>query len=249
MPFEIGPSAAALVFSAIFLLGSHVLIPEAIRRHRRRILSFGAGVTIAYVFVHLLPELEAAREALGHNEARMALPVFSLRVYLAALVGFMAFYALKQMIAKAHRPADAGAAHGGEGRFRRAVHAAGFLAYVWLAGYLAVRSFEEGATPVALYAAALGLHFLSLDYTFMHEYGPWYGRKVRYVFALAPLAGWAVGIFVEFSPFFAAALLGFLSGGIILNAMVSELPKENEARPLAFLLGGALYTALLVILA
>ncbi len=108
MPFEIGPLAAALVFSAIFLLGSHVLIPEAIRRHRRRILSFGAGVTIAYVFVHLLPELEAAREALGHNEARMALPVFSLRVYLAALVGFMAFYALKQMIAKAHRPADPG---------------------------------------------------------------------------------------------------------------------------------------------
>ena len=248
MPFETGPLVAAAVFAAIFLFGSDVLLPESFRRHRRKILSFGAGVTIAYVFVHLLPELEAAREALSHNEDRMALPVFSLRVYLAALIGFMAFYALGQMIAKAHGPTGAEATVQEVNRLHRAVHAGGFLVYVWLAGYLAVRSFEAGTTPIALYAAALGLHFLSLDFSFSREFGPWYERKFRYAFVLAPLAGWAVGILVEFSPLFTAALLGFISGGIILNAMVAELPRENEGRPLYFLLGGAVYTALLVIL-
>ena len=248
MPFETGPLVAAVVFAAVFLFGSNVLLPAPLRSHRRKLLSFGAGVTIAYVFVHLLPELEAAREALVHNEARMALPIFAFRVYLAALIGFMAFYALGQMIAKAHAPAGAEKAVHEVNRLHRAVHTGGFLVYVWLVGYLAVRGFEAGATPIALYAAALGLHFLSLDFSFFREYGAWYDRTVRYAFVFAPLAGWAVGMFVEFSPFFTAALLGFISGGIILNATVSELPRENEGRPLYFLLGGAFYTALLIIL-
>jgi hypothetical protein len=241
MTLEIGPLIAALVFSAIFLFGSDVLIPASIRSHRRKVLSFGAGVTIAYVFVHLLPELEAARAVLARNEARMALPFSELRVYLAALIGFMLFYGLEHLVAWTGKPAE-------ESHPGRLVHVGGFLLYVWLAGYLAVRGLEEGATRIALYAVALGLHFLSLDFSFVREYGAWYKRSVRYAFALAPLAGWVVGIFVGFSTFFTAALLGFLSGGIIMNAIVSELPKEKEGRLLYFLGGGAFYTALLIIL-
>jgi len=259
MPFEIGPLAAVLVFSAIFLFGSDVLIPESIRRHRRKVLSFGAGVTIAYVFVHLLPELEAARAVLARNAARMALPFSELRVYLAALIGFMLFYGLEHLVAWTGKPAGtkrdsphAGtvpeAGHGEESRPGRLIHVGGFLVYVWLAAYLAVRSLEEGTTRIVLYAVALGLHFLSLDFSFFREYGSWYKRSARYAFALAPLTGWVVGIFFGFSTFFTAALLGFLSGGIILNAIASELPKEKEGRILYFLAGGALYTALLIIL-
>ena len=248
MPFEIGPLAAALVFSAIFLFGSNVLLPESLRRHRRKVLSFGAGVTIAYVFVHLLPELEAAREVLGHNEARMALPFFALRVYLATLIGFMFFYALGQMIARAGHHGGSEAVHGEDNRLRRSLHTGAFLIYVWLVGYLGVRSLEEGSAPITLFAVALGLHFLSLDYTLSREYGTWYKRSARYAFAVAPLAGWAAGMLVEFSPFFTAALLGFMSGGIILNAIASELPKEQESRILSFLFGGAFYTVLLIVL-
>jgi|WetSurSiteA1Bulk_404760.scaffolds.fasta_scaffold77931_2 hypothetical protein len=248
MGFGFGPLAAALVFSAIFLFGRNVLIPEPLRHRRRRILSFGAGVTIAYVFVHLLPELEAAREVLARNEARMSLPFPALRVYLAALAGFMIFYGLEYMIVWNRKPAGSDETDGAESSLRRRVHVGGFLAYVWLAGYLAVRSLEEGSTPIALYTVALGLHFLSLDFSLLGEYGPWYDRKIRYAFAVAPLAGWAVGIFLGFGQFFTAALLGFLSGGIIMNAIVAELPKEKEGRFLYFLLGGAFYTALLIIL-
>ena len=248
MPFNIGPLAAALVFSAIFLLGSSVLIPASLRRHQRRVLSFGAGVTIAYVFVHLLPELEAAREALVRTGAHLSLPFPALRVYLAALIGFMLFYALEHLAAWTRKPAGSEATDGEENHLGRSIHVGSFLLYVWLAGYLAVRSLEEGATPMALYAVALGLHFLSLDFSLSREYGSWYRRSVRYAFAIAPLAGWTMGIFVGFSQVFTAALLGFLSGGIIMNAIVSELPKEKEGRILSFLFGGAFYTALLIIL-
>jgi hypothetical protein len=248
MPFQIGPLAAVLVFSAIFLLGSSVLIPASLRRHQRRVLSFGAGVTIAYVFIHLLPELEAARAGLVRTGAHLSLPFPSLRVYLAALVGFMLFYALEHLVAGTRKPAGAEEGDGEENRLGRSIHVGSFLVYVWLAGYLAVRSLEEGPTPIALYAVALGLHFLSLDFSFSREYGSWYKRSARYAFVLTPLAGWTIGIFVGFGQIFTAALLGFLAGGIIMNAIVSELPKEKDGRILSFLFGGAVYTALLIIL-
>jgi hypothetical protein len=248
MSLEIGPFVAALVFSAVFLFGSDVLIPASIRQHKRKVLSFGAGVTIAYVFIHLLPELEAARAVLGRNEARLALPFPALRVYLAALIGFMFFYGLGYLVALNRKPVGSGDADREEIRLRRSIHVGAFLSYVWLAAYLAVRSLEEGPTPITLYTVALGLHFLSLDFSLFREYGSWYKRSARYAFALAPLAGWAAGVLVGFSQFFTAALLGFLAGGIILNAIASELPKEREGRILSFLFGGAFYTALLIIL-
>jgi hypothetical protein len=248
MPFDIGPLAAALTFSAVFLFGSSLVIPASLRHHQRRVLSFGAGMTIAYVFVHLLPELEAAREVLARNEARMALPVPALRVYLGALAGFMFFYGLEQLMARTRKPAGPEAAPGAEARPGRLVHVGGFFVYIWLVGYLAVRSLEDGPTPILLYAVAMGLHFLSLDFSLLHENGSWYKRSARYALAAAPLAGWGVGAFVGFGQFFTAALLGFMSGGIILNAIASELPKEKDGRIGYFLCGGALYTALLIIL-
>jgi hypothetical protein len=248
MAFKIGPLVAALVFSAVFLFGSDVLIPGPVRRHKRKVLSFGAGVTIAYVFVHLLPELEAARAALVRSGANLSFPFPALRVYLAALIGFMVFYGLEHLAVWTRKSAGLGAAGGEENSRGRLIHIGGFLVYVWLAGYLAVRSLEEGQTRIGLYAVALGLHFLSLDFSLFREYGSWYKRSARYAFAIAPLAGWMVGIFVGFSQVYTAALLGFISGGIIMNAIVSELPKEKEGRLLAFLFGGAFYTAVLIIL-
>ncbi len=248
MPFELGPFAAAAVFAAVFLFGSDTLIPRSFRRHQRKVLSFGAGVTIAYVFVHLLPELEAARAVLVRTGEDRLLPFPALRVYLAALIGFMLFYGLQHLVTWTRIPPGPEAAGGQEDRRGRLIRAAGFLAYVWLAGYLAVRSLEEGTTRTALYAAALGLHFLSLDYSLGREYGPWYKRSARYAFFVAPLAGWATGLAAGLSRPLTAALVGFISGGIIMNAIVSELPKEKEGRLWYFFFGGAFYTALLIVL-
>ena len=248
MPFQPGPLAAVLLFGALFLIGSTRLIPPALRRHRRKMLSFGAGVTIAYVFVHLLPELEGARIALVRTGAQHALPFPALRVYLAALIGFMLFYGLEYLVtwSKASGSSEEEGETGS--RTVRLIHTGGLLLYVWLAGYLTVRSLEEGATPIALYAVALGLHFLSLDASLHREYGVWYDRLMRFAFVAAVLAGWTVGIVAEFGQAFSAALLGLLSGGIIMNSIIGELPKKKEGKFIYFLLGGVFYTVLLILL-
>jgi hypothetical protein len=57
-------------------------------------LSFGAGVSVAFVFLHLLPELDEAaddvEESIGHLVVVSDHPVF-------ALAGVLAFYGLERL--------------------------------------------------------------------------------------------------------------------------------------------------------
>ena len=56
--------AAALLFAVIFLAGGHIHPLRALVRDRRTIISFGAGMSAAYVFVHVIPELQGMRRVL-----------------------------------------------------------------------------------------------------------------------------------------------------------------------------------------
>ena len=53
--------AAALLFDAVFLVGGRVHPLRALVRDCRTLISFSAGMSAAYVFVHLMPEMSGAR--------------------------------------------------------------------------------------------------------------------------------------------------------------------------------------------
>jgi hypothetical protein len=44
-------------------------------------------------------------------------------------------------------------------------------------------------------------------------------------------------------------LLGFVSGAVIMNSMIMELPSEKEGKFIPFLLGGIVYAWLLLMIA
>src|SRR4051794_12652643 len=85
---------AALLFALIFICGW--------RLHRTRtpraVVSLGAGATASYVFVRMLPELSEAQTAFVAASAGRALPAPELRVYTAALLGFIVFYGLENLV-------------------------------------------------------------------------------------------------------------------------------------------------------
>lgn len=70
---------------------------------RSRWLSWAGGVSVAYVFVHLLPELSAGQESLA-AKAEGLLPFLEEHVYLVALLGLAVFYGVEHSSA-AHEPA------------------------------------------------------------------------------------------------------------------------------------------------
>jgi len=56
-----------------------------------------------------------------------------------------------------------------------------------------------------------------------------------------------VGLFFEVSEAALAVLFAFLAGGIVLNVLKEEIPKERESSFAAFALGVALYAAILLV--
>ena len=93
---------------------------------RRSAVSFGAGMSVAYVFVHVLPELQEARHTLAEA---VELRFEGMAIYFLAMVGFLCFYGLDHLRTRA-------------GESYR-IHLAGFAAYVSLVAYLLVRNLEE----------------------------------------------------------------------------------------------------------
>ncbi len=211
-------------------------------------LSMAGGVSVAYVFVHLVPDLAEGQEALA--EALGEGPTFiEHHIYLLTLVGLAVFYGLERaaIMSRQRRRTGGGADTASLGVFW--LHIASFAAYNALIGYLLQQGGEIDDAPfVLLFGTAMGLHFVVNDVGLREHHKDAYDRIGRWVLAVAILLGWGVGLAGEIPEAAQAALLGFLAGGVVLNVLKEELPEERESRFWAFALGAAAYTALLLAL-
>ena len=213
---------------------------------RSRWLSAASGISVAYVFVHLLPDLaeeqETIREAVGEGFSFL-----EYHVYLVALVGLAVFYGLERAAnASRRRRRNAGKEDSTEaGVFW--LHVASFSAYNSLIGYLLLHQETPGFQSLFLFAFALGLHFVVNDYGLRKDHKGAYDRAGRWILAASVFAGWGIGLFGEISEAALAVLFAFLAGGVVLNVLKEELPEERESNFGAFAVGAALYAAILLV--
>lgn len=227
--------AVAVLFAAVHVLSPRLGFLDAVPRSRW--LSLAGGTSIAYVFVHLLPELAFHQRALsGGTEQGDA------RVYALALVGLLVFYSLERL---ARRPAGR---HGRASASRSAgvfwLHLGSFALYNGLIGYLLVHREDPSIGGLAMYAVALGAHFVVNDRALQHIHGTDYRAYGRWILAVAVLCGWALGLAVSPDPTTIAALFALLAGGVILNVLKEELPEFQESRIWAFLAGALGFSVL-----
>ncbi|WP_298832371.1 hypothetical protein [uncultured Piscinibacter sp.] len=233
-------ATAALLFAAAFAFGGRVHPLRSLVRDRRSVISFGAGMSAAYVFVHLMPELTRVRRVFAAS-ASVPLRYEGMSIYFLALLGFLVFYALDHLRTRLREP---GPTQQGGPAFR--LHVGGFAVYVWLLGYLLVRDLEDGPVSIGLYTLAITCHLMAVDNELRREHGDAYERVGRFVLAGASLAGWATGVLLELPPNVVALLLAFLSGAIIMNSAIMELPSERDGRFLPFMIGGVVYGLILI---
>jgi len=213
---------------------------------RSRWLSAAGGVSVAYVFVHLMPDLAEEQETIRRATGE-GFSFLEYHVYLVALAGLAAFYGLERA-AKLSRGKER-RAHGqdstGAGVFW--LHVGSFALYNALIGYLLLHREEPGLGSLVLFAFAMGVHFVVNDFGLREDHKGAYDRAGRWVLAAAVLAGWFVGLFSEISEAALAVLFAFLAGGVVMNVLKEELPEERESRFWAFVLGAALYSAVLLL--
>lgn len=218
---------------------------------RSKWLSGASGVSVAYVFVHILPELATGEESL-RQWTRQLSHYFEHHVYLIALAGLVIFYGLERM-AKVSRAQNAARGQGdvtGAGVFW--IHIGSFGVYNALIGYLLLHREKPGLTSLLLFFAAMATHFLVNDFGLERDHKRRYTLYGRWVLAAAVLIGWAIGALERGGAMppipepALAALFAFLAGGVVLNVLKEELPEERQSNFWAFLIGIIAYTALLL---
>ncbi len=212
---------------------------------RSRWLSMASGVSVAYVFVHLLPELNERQEAIAQTGV---LSFLEHHVYLMALSGLAIFYGLERAVreSREHNKASGEKDVADPGIFW--LHIGSFALYNGLIGYLLLHREEPGIQSLFLFFIAMGLHFIVNDFGLRQDHKHTYHKIGRWILAAAIIVGWVIGYGTEISEAAIAVLFAFLAGGVILNVLKEELPEERKSRFWAFALGTAVYTALLLTL-
>lgn len=236
---------AVLIFMAVFLAGDKLHPFRRFVRDRRNIVSFSAGMSIAYVFMRMMPELHGAREILVESVSGKApMPYEGIFIYFLALVGFLCFYGLDRL-----SPATSEDSSAVSDPNLINVHVLGLAAYVGLMSYLLVRDAGDSVTATTLYTFAFGGHFLALDHSLREGYGEAYQLNGRWLMAASCLIGWFIGVSFVLQEFALALLVAFISGGVIMTNTLMELSEGKDGRFLPFVCGSLLYGLILIPLA
>lgn len=233
---------AALGLAAIHLVAGKLPFLEGLPRSRW--LSAAGGVAVAYVFIHLLPELNARQRDLETTLGE-SLAFVEHHVYVVALAGLATFYGIERIAKRTPRPSSQGNGAGSSsGVFW--LHMTSFGLYNLLIGYLLLHREEPGLANLLVFAVAMALHFVVADYGLREHHQADYECAGRWVLAAGLLLGWILGRTVTIRPAVLAVMVAFLAGAIILNVMKEELPAERQSRFLPFATGAIGYTALLL---
>lgn len=211
---------------------------------RSRWLSAAGGAAVAYVFIHLLPELSRGQNVVSGTRGMVTL-FREQHIYLTALLGLVVFYGLERA-AKVSKSANRPGNEEITSSEIFTLHLVSFGIYNMLIGYLLLHREVPGLRSLFFFWMAMTLHFFSNDYELREDFKDAYKRVGRWVLVAAVILGWAIGGVWTIGRVMIAFLFAFVAGGVVLNVLRGELPAERKSSFWAFLTGVVLYTLLLL---
>jgi len=239
----IGPLVGTTLFALVFVLTGRL---EKIRESRNvTLVSFSAGVAIAYVFVDIMPHLASHQRALVSAGYQDLYDYVEHHAYLVSLLGFMLYLAtfLGSDVSRAHETP------GPPRRLYRAVVATGACSYVGLIAYVLTEQPDHRHEPIALFSIAMAIHMYGVAHHLRHRLGDAYDRVYRYAIAGSAYAGWLIGVASELSATTYALWFSFVAGGVLSFAVTVELRSVDDPRRFGgFALGVGTMTALILML-
>lgn len=215
--------------SIIHVLGNRLRFLQGIPRSIW--LSIAGGASVAYIFLHLIPELIEASESFHLVEHELS-------VFFIALAGLCFIYGMEKFAKEQNT---------GDSRIFW-IHIISYSMYNFIIGHLLITRTEEGLIPVLLFFIAMALHFIVDDYGLFYHHRQKYLSTGRWLIAGAVWSGGITAMFSNVSDQVIYSGLAFISGGIIMNVLKEELPENRKSRYWAFLVGAGLYSTLLFFL-
>lgn len=203
------------------------------QRTQARILSMGGGVSIAYVFIDILPKLSKSDQTISESLVGI-FPFVEGHAYITALLGFILFFMVDRSKASFKK----------ETYFL--ISLSSYALFNFLVGYAVADINNPEVRPLPLFTIAIALHYFVNDYSLVHDHGEQYDATGRWLLIGFLFLGWLMGLWIVLSPASVALVSAFIGGGIIMNVTRHELPTDNPHSTNVFLLSAAIYTAILL---
>ena len=199
-------------------------------------VSMAGGVSVAYVFTHILGDVSQATAPVQPARHLFAFFVHHY-VYLFALLGLVVFYGIERF---ARQSNDQGENESSSGVFW--AHVGLFMLYNGFLGYIFLH--HETVPALLVFFVAIVLHLYIVDSDMREKHGDDYRTHGRWLLAGAILTGMGLGYLVNLPNAVFAALFAFLGGAILFNVFRGEFPEGSDSRFGAFVLGAGAYTIL-----
>jgi len=242
----IGETNLWIAFAATaFLMFFHWITPWLATRlpqNGRAFISFSGGVAVAYVFLHMLPDLVEYNKPIGEYllKNRWLTPFTELLIYIVALFGFLMYYGL-DLIAERYRD------QGHDDNLVYELHLLMFCLYNFLITYTMSLRVVSSITATVLFTIAMALHFMLTDQKFCRFYQNKFNRFGRFVLIAALFSGWICSvIFDPVNVMVVALMVAFLAGSVLLNVFREELPAVGVASYSWFAFGSFLVAVVLL---
>ena len=232
--------------STLFLMLFHYLSPwfaNHLPGDGRSFVSFAGGVAVAYVFLHMLPDLVEYNKPIGEFllNTQWLTPFTELLIYIVALFGFLIYYGF-DLLAERYR--DEGHADG----LVYGLHLAMFCLYNFLITYTMSLRALLSMPATFVFTFAMALHFVLTDRKFCRFYAARFKNFGRFLLMSALLVGWLCSvIFDPVNVLVSAFMLAFLAGSVLLNVFREELPAARLTHYSWFSFGILLITITLLL--
>ncbi len=237
--------AGLIIMSLAHILSNRVRLLNTLKTHGW--ISFGAGASVAYVFVHIFPEIGVFQQQIGHAGHHQPVSFINQPLYLAALGGLCFLYLLDTLEAEFRdETSNVLQIHK---YYMPLFSLRGLLYFLYniMIAYIITQRPGEGLINITLISIALMLHFVVINNMSREIYGELFDRYIRWPAAGALVLGWILGVTVDLPEALTVTVFSLIGGMITYIALKSELSQIGHKAPFHFLAGVLIYA--LVVLA
>lgn len=216
----------ALGFVAIHFWSHHLY--QFIDKSEQIASSFSGGMAIAYVFIHLLPELESSEKVLGSS------------LHFIVLIGFLLFYSMQSLVWKSNINQK------NQHFWLFYIEILFYCLYNGLLVYSLPEQFQQMFLFAVLYLISIGFHLLNNNYTLSKKYPHKFKFWGRYYLIASVVSGFLIYLLANpTKEFISDCIIAMLAGSIMFNVFYEELPSPKTSSVHWFAIGVMAYVILL----
>jgi len=208
----------ALVLTAVHYFSG--VYSKPIEKWHSKIISFSAGLFIAFIFLYILPEVFAGVEILGDT------------IFLLLLLGFVIFHVAEKYIYQHVKNKDEML------KDLAGIHTMGFFLNHFVVGMLLYFSTDpdKGILGILVFLPLL-LHTLSSSLSLNHIDRHFNSRPLSILIAFSPVFGALFAMLLQINVGVHYTFYSFAIGALLYIVVRDMLPQKGEGKPIFFIIG------------